>query len=41
MYGKFRQAMISIGAKVLIVLLVLSFAVWGIGDHLRRPQRVR
>lgn len=34
MYGKFRQAMISIGAKVLIVLLVLSFAVWGIGDHL-------
>lgn len=34
MYGKFRQAMISIGAKVLISLLVLSFAVWGIGDHL-------
>jgi len=34
MYGRFRQAMISIGAKVLICLLVLSFAVWGIGDHL-------
>jgi peptidyl-prolyl cis-trans isomerase D len=34
MYGKFRQAMISIGAKVLVALLVLSFAVWGIGDHL-------
>lgn len=34
MYGKFRKAMISLGAKVLIILLVLSFAVWGIGDHL-------
>ena len=34
MYGKFRQTLMSIGAKVLISLLVLSFAVWGIGDRL-------
>ena len=34
MYGKFRQTLMSIGSKVLISLLVLSFAVWGIGDRL-------
>lgn len=34
MFGSFREALISIGAKILLVILVLSFAVWGIGDQL-------
>ena len=34
MFGKFRQTMISIGTKLLVAILVLSFAIWGVGDHL-------
>ncbi|MEE2745278.1 MAG: SurA N-terminal domain-containing protein [Pseudomonadota bacterium] len=33
MLGDFRKTIISWGAKVLLALLVVSFALWGIGDY--------
>lgn len=38
MLTKFRSFASSIGSKILIGLLILTFAVWGIEDMLRRPD---
>ena len=37
MLGSFRSLSDSFAAKFLLVLLVLAFGVWGIGDMIRNP----
>ena len=39
MLGTFRQKIISWGAKILFGLLIISFGMWGIGDHLPSAAR--
>jgi peptidyl-prolyl cis-trans isomerase D len=41
MLNQFRSMAGGFGAKVLLSLLVLSFAVWGIGDMVRHPGSSR
>jgi peptidyl-prolyl cis-trans isomerase D len=41
MLNQLRSVASGIGSKILLVLLVLSFAVWGIGDMVSGPGRNR
>ena len=33
MIGNFREKLLSWGAKLLLGLIIISFALWGIGDY--------
>jgi len=39
MLNSFRSLANSVWAKILVAFLVLSFAIWGIGDMVRNPAR--